>query len=50
MRLNINTLKKLSGVLKVVSAIVGLSIIIKYDSLKNEDYVKIGKSYDWEKK
>lgn len=50
MKLDISMLKKISGVLKVVSAIVGLGIIIKYDSLRNEDYIKIGKSYDWEKK
>jgi hypothetical protein len=48
MKIDISTLKKLSGVIKVAGALVSLGIIFKYDKLRSEDYIKIGKIYDWE--
>lgn len=50
MKININTLKKLAGIIKVAGALVSLGIILKYEKIKSEDYIKISSMYDWEKK
>lgn len=47
MTLSIGALKKISGILKVACAIVSLGIILKYDNIKNEDFTKLSKAYDW---
>jgi len=49
MNLEIGTLRKIAGVIKVLGAVVSLGIIMKYDKIKTDGYIDFSKSNSWEK-